>query len=844
MLSSPKGWEATIGAQPFTLAPTEADSWIVGISIPARAAAGRYVIAIGAKIGNITVAVDSAVVNVNESRAIAVAAVDRPLYVVSGDMYELGFRLYNRGNVSETIRLSATSSLLGIVKIDTSLVTLAGGESRPVRVAVSTRKSSRNDADDILELRAIPASDASLKETASARIIIVRKPGSMAPMVTVPAVLRVRAGSTASGVSPYELVGGGRISNDRPEEMEFVFRGRTARNSILGERSENRVEIRAPHYAARIGDNYYALSPLTGGGQTGLGGGLELKSSSLSSGIYFQKYRFLPGGQREHGAFLRFEPSGRLLGSRISLNAVERMGGFLAGKIYSSAVTLHPIGDMLLDAELATSRGDSGNASGRMLRLNGSALGRFHYDFGQMAGGALFLGPGRNAENDFANLSVDATSRLRLKGSVNVGNFRFGPDTMVSAQRFITSTVGGTYAGGFSLEYSEIGRRSSAGSTSADRTQGVLRTRLERGTRVGNFWATAELGKRSDSLERGAFHQMSFGASVMGGPASISLYTDLYDGGSMMRGPAGGTLFGVNGSLALNRTNTLSLGGFTSRIHSAGAGRYTQFDSRLTHTLANGSSVTARYRFSAAPSSGVASTKLFYLEYGLPLRLPTGRLHIPGKVSGRVMDSETNRPVAGALVRVGSQAAVTDREGKVSFAGLTPGEYRVSLASETSLANAAVVGNPVVRIDSLRHDAPSFSLAVSRASKVKGIVRQFAIARTAIADAADSLVESGPLEGITVALIGSRDTLYRTTAVDGKFLFGEVPGGNWTMLVTDDAPVAFRYERQSVQVTTSPGKEADVEFRLVPRHKQVQIVASGDAPSIIASPSGQEAKHK
>ncbi len=842
VLSTPKGWDITIGSQPFALAPRESDTWIVGVSIPAGAGAGRYVIRISARIASATVAVDSVVVAVKERRAISLAVVDRPVYAVSGDAYEIGYRIHNAGNVSETIRLMAAASNRGSAKIDAPIVALAAGETKSVRVTVTTLKGYNNNDDDVFELRASTDGDSSLSETASAKVVLVRKPGTSAPMTTVPAVLRVRAARNGSGVSPYELVGGGRISTDRPEEVDFLFRGKTAKNSILGERAENRVEIRAPRYTARIGDNYYALSPLTGGGQTGFGGGLELTGSAVTGGAYYQKFRYAPRGQNEHGGYLRFEPSGRLAGSRLALNAVERIGGSMAGRIFSSAVTLRPVGGMLFDVEVAASQNDSGSAVGRMVRLSGSAVKRVHYDLGQMAGGALFLGPSRNAENEYADVSFSATDKVTLHSAMNLGNLRMGVDSTLSTQRFLTATLGAMYAGGLSLEYSQVGRESRGGPTPESRAQQLVRGRFERGTGFGNVWIASEIGKRSDSSS--TWHQLGFGASVTGGRAGLSFFVDTYDGGSLTRGPNGNSLLGANGSVMLSRTNSLSFGGFASRYHAPGSRTYAQADTRLTHSLANGSSVTARYRFSASPSAGVPPTKLFYLEYGLPLRLPMGHAHVPGKVSGRVIDAESKRAVAGALVRVGSQAAVTDKNGRVSFVNLRPGDYRVSLTGETSLANAAVTGNPLVHIDSLRHDAPNFSLAVSKSATVKGIVRQFAVARTAIADAADSLVDSGPLEGITVALVGSRDTLYRTTAADGKFLFGEVPGGNWTMFVTDDAPAAFRYERQRVQVTTSPGKEADVEFRLVPRHKSVRVVASGDAPSLTAPSSNQEPRHK
>src|SRR5207237_3305097 len=133
---------------------------------------------------------------------------------------------------------------------------------------------------------------------------------------------------------------------------------------------------------------------------------------------------------------------------------------------------------------------------------------------------------------------------------------------------------------------------------------------------------------------------------------------------------------------------------------SAGIRADTQLAARLTNTLPNGSKLSLRVR-SAITVFGAPSEKLAYLEYSLPIGVPTGHTHRPGRANGTVIGGKSGRGVPGVLVRLGPRAGVTDHDGRVSFAGLPPGEYRASLASEASISNAAFVGNPVVKIDSV-----------------------------------------------------------------------------------------------------------------------------------------------
>ena len=66
---------------------------------------------------------------------------------------------------------------------------------------------------------------------------------------------------------------------------------------------------------------------------------------------------------------------------------------------------------------------------------------------------------------------------------------------------------------------------------------------------------------------------------------------------------------------------------------------------------------------------------------------------LAARVEGHVVDAGTGRPVAGTLVRVGDQAAVTDKNGHVSLSGLEPGEYHVAVDANGPAARSLVGGD-------------------------------------------------------------------------------------------------------------------------------------------------------
>lgn len=213
----------------------------------------------------------------------------------------------------------------------------------------------------------------------------------------------------------------------------------------------------------------------------------------------------------------------------------------------------------------------------------------------------------------------------------------------------------------------------------------------------------------------------------------------------------------------------------------------------------------------------------------MPLKVPVGRVRSAGRVRGRVVDQETGAGVAGTLVRLGPQAAITDGEGRVAFAGLPAGEYRLAIAQQATQAPTIFTGDPTVRVDSARMAPITFSLSVERAGIVAGTVRRMSVARTGIESMADSLADAGALSEIGVALVGVRDTLYTTTDAAGAYRFGEVTSGPYVLKIVSEAPSGTRWEPSEIDVSVKPAVTRQVTFRLIPRRRAIQMIPS-DSP--------------
>jgi hypothetical protein len=435
----------------------------------------------------------------------------------------------------------------------------------------------------------------------------------------------------------------------------------------------------------------------------------------------------------------------------------------------------------------------------------------------------------RGARYDYVNVQTQSWRALQLVSTASSSRTAGSLIGSGYAQEWRAGMLELAYEGRYSLAYSALSRRRGTNGEMGAESQRGLLGRAERRVGLMRLWGTAEAGRAADSLNASshAYHQLSLGGSVPLGPHMISVYGETSEGAAVMRGASRMRTLGFDAQLVLTPTTTFAVDGSDTRTVTPNGG-FTYMDARLTHMLPTGASVSMRVRVGGRDIREAAlGQKQAYLEYSMPLRLPIGPTRTAGRVHGRVVDQQTGQGVAGALVRLGPQAAITDDAGRVSFAGVPAGAYRIALGQQLASGSSVFNGDPNVEVDSLRRDPVTFNVAVERAGTVSGSVRRMIVARTGLGASPDSLVDGGPMEGVSIALAGARDTVYRITDAAGTFHFTDVPSGTWTVIVMEATAAQMQWEIEQIPIVMRAGDKPVVAFRLVPKRRKVRIV-SGD----------------
>lgn len=821
----PAGWPLLMGTTPFAVAPNASGMFMVSVVVPARAHAGTYVVdvAVGAR-GR-----DSISVRVPQRRSLEVTLVDKPGYVVSGQPYDARFLLRNRGNLPTYVRVRARSTL-GRAALTDSVVRVGIEESATIPVRVATPRGLSAATDDVVELTATEDSVGGA-HIASARVTMVPEPSrTIEEFLRMPMQVNLRAASS-DAVSPFEVFGRGPIHDGGDSQIDFLFRGPTGPYSAFGERDVYRISLTAPNWRARAGDQIYVISPLTGGGQPGIGAGLDGRLGVFNAGAHGQQFRRSPVKGNEVAGFLGV---GRSQGARGALNYVRREGGVLPGEVASATAGFS--GAVSVDAELARSRDGTGVGTGGLVRL-GHSGDAYSVDAGHQQGDAMFSGPLRGVRH--SHLTATGHWLQDVSFALSAGSHRSDLSHVTGVpyvQTLDLATLGATWFGRYSLELGAVKRTTTIFSTRQPGTQQSVRARADHETALGHLAVEAEIGAARDAfVGRGTYNDASLSMRRSFRAGYLSTWAERYSGGSITRGAEGTLTFGADGTMRLGRSADVSLVGYATRAQFAGAGWHSQLDVAIGRALRNGNRISLRARVLGGGSLSSAQQSVAFLEYGMPLRLPISRLRTPGRVYGRVVDAVSGRGVPGALVRLGPQVAITDATGEVAFGGVPGGEHRLSMSQETSFADAVFVGDPTVRVDSARLQPTRFTLSIARSARVDVDVRRFAAVRTGVAGTADSLADAGPLANATLMLAGERDTLYRTTRADGVAAFTDVPPGRWVVSIRGDAPAFHRFEPDRVELILEPGETRPLSFRLVPRKREVQII--GDEQELRSEPS-------
>ncbi|HET7228508.1 MAG TPA: carboxypeptidase-like regulatory domain-containing protein [Longimicrobium sp.] len=802
----PRGWPSLSSDANAPVERGASAVRLVATVVPRSAAAGTYVVRYRLRAGS-TSAADSVIVAVQPRRALDVTVEEAPRFAVTGVEYRVGFRVMNRGNGRASLRIAATGTLGFAARPDVRVLDLAAGESRIVRVAVATATSAAAPSHRVT----LTASGDGVSASATARVELVsRSARASQTAYALPVRVALRASSGADGRGggvPAEVYASGPVMPGGPR-VDLFYRGRGAAAPQFGEQEQLSLAIRTRRGEVRLGDQFWSLSPLTTPGRSGYGAGGRVNAGRVWVEGFSARNRFVPSAQRVTAGTIGIG------GPAASVSANYASSG--DGNALSLRGRVQPARSMMADAEYGAS-GDARAAYGHVRASRPNAW----VDARAVAADRDFPGEQRGRSLLQANAGARPSTWLAVRGTYDRERRQDTLGLVLPGTELRATTISGgvTLRDVLTLErrVRERAGESPVGTFArrADTWYAAATVRAKRW-----IWGVGGEAGRVEDDRTGAESPyrrtwLRAGGTIAGQPVSAGIERTT---GTSVETGAGQERIAANVSATVQPTASTRI----SLLAQAGATDWMDradglVDGTVEQRLPGGHSLKLRVRAFPWAEPG-RRRPLIYLDYAVPLRVPTGRDRAVGGVSGRVVDQETGRPVADVLVRVGDRAVVTDGTGRWAVIGLPPGGYSVEIDPVS-----AGVGRVVVRPDALKvqvagGETHAVEVGVSRSASVSG--------RLIVTDPEDG--DDG-IGGVVVELRGGTERRRRMTDARGAFLFSDLPPGDWTITVVGDGlPAHHALERETTVVTLKPGDGTELTLRAVPRQRALRIVAGGD----------------
>jgi hypothetical protein len=247
--------------------------------------------------------------------------------------------------------------------------------------------------------------------------------------------------------------------------------------------------------------------------------------------------------------------------------------------------------------------------------------------------------------------------------------------------------------------------------------------------------------------------------------------------------------------------------------------------------------VTLGVRARVSTSTQTPATHGLFFEVKRSFGLPTARMNDIGRARIEILDGETGKGVAGALVRVGGQAGITDASGVAAFRDLAPGEHRV-IVDGAAVAGRLVASGGTISISATSRKPTPVSMSLTRGARVLARVRSFERASVIVANG-DTLTEVGAVGQVAVALVTPTDTLWQTSDERGRVDFGAVAPGRYTVAIPrHETPEHTSFAQTAFEIEVGAGETRQTDFKLVPQIRAIEFV--GEAVLIAAPVKAQD----
>lgn len=867
----PAGWSLVIPMTSFILPPQGSAARLLSFQIPVNAREGTNTIRYSVEAD-----LDPSVRD-GEAFEVTVLAVEKtdlllenpPASLMAGEEFEFVARLVNSGNISRKF-------LLGVKNTDpdspvevTPIEALLGpGEGAALSISGKIDPGFQGTI-TALQVTASSEKDGKTSEYASATALVeivpavFRKPE---PYHVLPSTLAVSVTRTSDGdMRPsFEWEGAGTLDEKGERKFSFSFVGPVIDDSyFFSLTDEYWMNYSSPSLGILMGDQPYGISPLTVYSSYGRGFGLDFKSMAggrWSAGLFYSRDRYEEEEWMDRGLYLQHSFGDdsyiRLNVAQSDTKATTREPE-AEDKLWSLEARLRTGNDSTLELEYGKCSTDRPSAEdddeAYRIMYRGMTSGKIAYSLGKTHAGADYWGYYHSYDYENASVSVPLGAQMRFgmgaSGYENNLDLRPGESDTATSENLVQATLDIDLQNGWFLmfgydDFERYDRFLPAYFNYEEKSYWI-----RFGRSFGQFSWSVE-PRYSDQFNRltgesESAWNMNFLVSYTPSPNfSLGLFWNVGDNDVLSESflLRRSSSFGGSVFWRMSPRMTLSLAYSRSGIGENAEPLSNQYDLIATYSMAEDQVLMLE-----------VSRDDFETEYRLSYQIPVGIKTVKktnvGILKGRVFNSMNPDKLGlpDIVVRVGSEAVVTDKEGNFLFPALAPGMYRVMIDPKSIGYGFTTVQKYPISLEIKGGPVPvSMDIGIIQGAVFKGrivlpeVTEKDSRGENYIGapDKAGSEVRTGDVPHIIVELSREDQTIRRSTDMNGEFIFDNIRPGSWNLKFYDAGlPAGYQFETDSKIIELAPGDVVEIVNRVLPKKRAIQFIDSG---SVTTSSSGRK----
>lgn len=838
-LTLPEGWRLANLLSDFSLMGHESDVIFAMFRIPSSAHANLYTLQFdlaAASDSDFVIASATLFLTVKKVFDIELSLEQPDRYLPAGTELDMQLTVTNRGNTPATFEIEARGSHDSSIRLEESRVELEPMESRTLEATMPTDDRLAHQVSQQVHFRASIKQHPSSFTSAEATVHVIPLYSRLKPKAPpIPVLLSLQTvgdevgNSTQLGVSGHVDALGGSISLD-------LNLARKSHMPMFGTRDNYSLTYRSEAVDIKLGDHVHRVSPLTTNGQYGMGVSAGFRSGKFEYVGSYQQTRHIFPSQTFLSGTLQYNASSS---SAYSVNILRREGLY-DGTIVTTRAELSPFGsDHQIDVECGVDSNTAFSTPSCRLNISGSSS-QVEYQGRLIRTSESYPGASSNLIQRSGALSYRLRSGIRIDGNIlfqkrgfdryyGRRNFQYRFGGAISKRIGTVSTFADLHFLRQEISHESVGFE-------VKRTERVVRLRT--GFRVRGFGMNGSLDTGTAESVTNAYHGSVFRSRLT---ARLSPVNDVtltlsgdYATGYLVNTPNPMSRWLLSGQLLLRLAGRTH---FTTTVYrniteSVISQSYTSFQSSLRHSFRSGHRLEIQAQHSKLDGIRSTGSTDYRLVYSLPVGIPDWREDKSRNfVAGRIFDGETNAPISGALLFLGSDMTISDENGLFKLP-LQTGETQYLRVDQKSIGfdRIPLLDMPF-RIDSDYEIPEVLEIPIVRSSAITGTVSlhgapdgkqmmgRNSVAMKQISSVRDAIIELRSASG----------THRSRSDRSGRFSFLNLPPGRYTIrLLLHSLPGNYTIEPDSMDVLLETGTDYPVEFILKAVIRKIRMLESLD----------------